>query len=189
MSIRRGSDRPGRTFAGTCRYCNSVKNIPAQDPGSPRRPGAALALYLWPDTANTARAFVSHRHNNDVTVASGLPPDIEIAARRTLEMTGIDRVPGKNPPPTDKDKRPRKRREAWDVAEIERQELSGHDTPEQRARVGRVAAATGFWSVWRAVFAQDQGMLQILDQAFRGTASDCFDAKTRQPVPRPGGRL
>jgi hypothetical protein len=179
--------RSWKNFLLGCRYCNGIKSH-QQDAGRAARPTAALALYLWPDTDNTARAFVYHA-NNDVTVAPGLPPEVARVAAATLVMTGIDRIPGKTPPPSHKDKRWRKRREAWEVAEIERQDLSADDTPEQRARIGRVARATGFWSVWRATFAHDPATLEVIDRAFEGTAPDCFDAATRRPVARPRGRL
>ncbi len=175
-------------FLLSCKSCNSIKNN-QQDPGKPTRPVAALALYLWPDTDNTARAFVYDRHMNDVTVAPGLPASLADAALQTIQMTGIDRTPGKTPPPTAKDKRWRLRQEAWNLAEIAFQEILSDDRPGLRRCVGVLAKKTGFWSVWRVIFAGDPVMLHIIDHAFLGTAHDCFDPTTRQPVARPGGRL
>ena len=186
-------EHPGRklswgNFLLSCRSCNSIKNN-QQDPGKPTRPRAALALYLWPDTDNTARAFVYDRHKNNVTVAPGLSADLTKAALETIRMTGIDCRPRKTSRLTKKDKRWQKREGAWKIAESMQQTILANDTPELRTAIGALAAATGFWSVWRVVFAGDSGMLQIIDAAFLGTPHDCFDPTTRQPVARPRGRL
>ena len=54
--------------------------------------------------------------------------------------------------------------------------------------ISRLAAATGFWSVWRTVFAADSDMLGRFDAKFPGTYQTQFNA-AGQPIPRPGGRL
>jgi HNH endonuclease len=180
-------ERSWTNFLLSCRHCNSIKHA-QQRPGDPRRPGAALAHYLWPDMDNTARAFAYDRHRNDVTVAPGLAPVQASAAQRTIEMTGIDRRPGA-PGWSAKDKRWRQRAEAWGLAEEALQRLASQELPELRATIADLAGKTGFWSVWRAVFAHDQEMLQRIDRAFQGTAPECFDPVTRQLVARPRGQL
>jgi hypothetical protein len=175
-------------FLLACKFCNGIK-LHQQDPGRPTRPTAALALYLWPDTDNTARAFMHNRRTNSVIVAIGLPASLAAVALRTIQLTGVDRTPGTTPPATAKDERWRKREEAWNTAEEARQKVIAQNTPEMRAVVGMLAAATGFWSVWRVVFVNDAVMLDVIDKSFKGTASECFHPVTRQPVVRPGGTL
>jgi hypothetical protein len=176
-----------KNFLLACKSCNSIKNV-KQNSGKPNRPTAALAQYLWPDTDNTARAFVYH-HSNSITVAPGLPADITNAAVQTVQMTGIDRTPATTPKATPQDKRWRKRQEAWNKAQAAQKDVLSCNTPEMRRTVGSLAAATGFWSIWRVVFDYDPVMLAIINDAFVGTAHDCFDPATRQPVARPGGRI
>lgn len=181
-------ERRWENFLLSCKSCNSIKHS-QQNAGSVVDPDAALALYLWPDTDNTARAFVYHQDRNDVTVAPGLPRRIAKAAAATIDMTGINRIPGKTPGPRPRDRRWLKRRDAWRIAEAKREELAKNDTPSLRACIAALAGATGFWSVWRVVFAADPQMLALIDQAFMGTAPDCFASATRLPVARPNGRV
>lgn len=175
-------------FLLSCKSCNSIKHG-QQLAGSGAHPDAALALYLWPDTDNTARAFVYRQDRNDVTVAPGLPRRLAKAAAATLEMTGINRIPGRTPGPTSRDRRWLKRLEAWRIAEDKREDLAKNDTPSLRACIAELAGATGFWSVWRVVFAGDPQMLALIDLVFKGTAPDCFAPVTRVPVKRPNGQL
>lgn len=86
--------------------------------------------------------------------------------------------------------------EVCNIARAKRADLERHEAhlnPAQpdslRQTVADLAAASGFWSVWRAVFSDDTDMLNRLNEGFQGTARDCFDLETSRPVPRPGGRL
>ena len=77
---------------------------------------------------------------------------------------------------------------AWLKAQEALSNLTGADTPAHRRTIAAIAAATGFWSVWRAVFSGDPDMLSRLNAAFTGTDPACFDTRSR-PVPRSGGRI
>ena len=79
--------------------------------------------------------------------------------------------------------------EAWEKAINVRVELQGEDTPTHRRRIAELAAATGFWSVWYTVFKDDIDMLTRLNAGFNGTAGECFDPVTMEPVRGQRGRL
>ena len=98
-------------FLFACNYCNSVKG----------RKNVGLDEYYWPDSDNTSRPFV-YELDRSPQVANWLSPDQKAIAKRTLELTGLDREPG-HPDKTLKDRRWIKRREAWGVALIERRKV------------------------------------------------------------------
>jgi hypothetical protein len=163
-------------FLFACESCNKVKG--QQD--------VILDEYYWPDKDNTARPFL-YVLDRSPQVNTGLSADQQVAAIRTLKLTGIDREPG-DQLLREADVRWRKRREAWGVALRERQKLQQSDTVYQRDSAVQVAIARGFWSVWMQVFHDDIDMRNRLNAAFQGTAEDCFD-NTTQPCLRPGGQL
>ncbi|RKG69555.1 HNH endonuclease [Corallococcus sp. CA054B] len=170
-----GLARDWHNFLLACVNCNSTK--------SDKR--IRLGSYYWPDRDNTARAFV-HAADGVVTAAPNLSPQEKRRAERTLQLTGLDRLPPRNPRASDR--RWQHRREAWARAEEARDCLAASDTPHMRRLVIRQATALGHWSIWMTVFADDADMRQRLITAFTGTARACFDPVTR-PVPRAGGAL
>ena len=170
-----GLSRDWHNFLLACVNCNSTK-------GDKR---IRLGSYYWPDRDNTARAFV-HGADGVVTAAPDLRPQEKRRAERTLQLTGLDRLPLHNPRASDR--RWQHRKEAWERAQEARASLAVCDTPHMRGLVIRQATALGHWSIWMTVFAADADMRQRLIAAFTGTATACFDANTR-PVPRAGGAL
>ncbi len=162
-------------FLLSCGNCNSVKG--SDD--------IALNNFYWPHLDNTLRAFV-YEHDQPPQVVDD--PEIDqTKAQRTLELTGLDRVPG-HPKLSARDRRWRKRFQAWGIARLARNNLTAAESNEMRATIILVAQGIGFWSVWFAVFWDDEDMRRRLIQAFPGTACDCFDDTTKL-VPRPDGAL
>lgn len=159
-----------------CDYCNPTKGDT----------DVVLDEYFWPDRDNTARAF---RYDCDQPpcVAHGLTAEQIAKAARTLELTGLDRVPG-HPRISDRDRRWLKRQEVWGVALNELKNLRENDTPQLRMSIVHVALSRGFWSVWMQVFSDDADMRRRLINSFAGTAKNCFDHNT-VALPRPGGRV
>jgi len=155
-----------------CDYCNSTKG---------QRP-TTLADHYWPDEHNTALAFA---YPDDGTVAPGPSLALTQAARAaaTIELLGLAKRP---------DRRHTERLRAWDEARDRREQLReldalGRDTAPLRASIAASAGRfVGFWSVWRAVFADDADMLQRLNAGFPGTAADCFDAQSKAVAVRRG---
>jgi hypothetical protein len=159
-----------------CAYCNSIK----------RDTAIALTEFFWPDQDNTFRAL-AYDQRGAVRIHGDVPPQHVDRARRTLDLTGLDRAPG-HPALTLKDPRWKRRQETVAKAMRSRTRLAGRDSNELREEIIENAAATGFWSVWMTVFAEDLDMRRRLIAAFPGTSRACFDDQSR-PVPRPGGAL
>ena len=163
-------------FLIACTICNSIKS------DKPVR----IADYYWPDQDNTLRAFMYEQDEPPQVVTTG-SADLT-RAQRTLELTGLDRVPG-HPRFSDRDRRWKKRMQAWSNAILSHQHLTINDCTEIRELIIIAAKATGFWSVWYHVFYRDHDMCDRLIKAFSGTARDCFDLQTLGVVARPGGAI
>jgi uncharacterized protein (TIGR02646 family) len=169
-------EREWTNFLLACDQCNSIKG--AHD--------VNLEDYYWPDMDNTARVF---RYDCDQPprVESGLTEDQQATAQRTIDLTGLDRVPG-HPRFNDPDRRWKKRSDVWGVALFARKGLETHDSPAMRDTILQNAIARGYWSVWMQVFHDDSEMRSRLIAWFQGTARNCFDSETR-PIPRSGGKV
>ena len=163
-------------FLFACSNCNSIKGSQP----------VTLEEFYWPDQDNTLRAFLYELDEPpQVSTTGTCDPTI---AMRTLELTGLDRVPG-HPRYSDRDRRWKKRMQAWSFALLAQDNLASHDSPKMRELIIVAAKATGFWSVWYHVFYRDLDMCNRLINAFAGTARYCFDPETRGVVARPGGKI
>lgn len=172
-------------FLLACLNCNTTKSAWP----TPALGGRQAAF--WPDRDNTARAY-EYRTHLPPRPHPGLPPAARAKAAALLDATGVDRSP-LHPKWSQKDDRWELRLEAWDKAvdaldDLRREDALGRDTSTLRKRIAKDASGTGFWSVWRVVFAGDADMLQRFNHEFTGTDPSSFDA-TAQLVPRPGGQL
>jgi len=169
-------EREWTNFLLACDLCNAIKSDIDVN----------LDDFYWPDRDNTARAL---RYDADQPprVADGLAANQQAIAQRTIELTGLDRVPG-HPQYSERDRRWKKRLDVWGVALLALHELQRNDSPALRQSILQIAIARGHWSVWMQVFNDDIEMRGSLISWFQGTARNCFDAQTR-PIPRPGGRL
>ena len=164
-------------FLLACTNCNSTKGSQA----------IQLDDFYWPDADNTVRAFV-YEVGGVVDVDPALTQAEQDIARRTLELTGLDRRPGGPHEPTNTDRRWIFRRNAFDKAMDVRADLQHFDSVLVRNLIRDLAVATGYWSVWFTVFSGDADMRQRLVDALPGTDPGSFDGNSI-PVPRPGGAL
>lgn len=156
----------------SCTYCNGHKGHERPSPGS-------VDEYLWPSRDNTALAF--DYANIFPNVADGLTGAVrnKAAMLRGLVDLGLTT-----------DDRATERSNVFIVAQHFFSRMS--HTPDRELAeeaVIRLALATGFFSVWMEIFASLPSVRARLIEAFTGTARDCFDPDTCQPVPRPGGRM
>jgi uncharacterized protein (TIGR02646 family) len=159
-------------FLLACTNCNSTK----------KDKPIVLDDYFWADRDNTARAF-EYSIGGSIRVNLTLDLDQQARAQRTIELFGL------NKRSTASDSRWSSRREIWDMATDSRQDLSDCDTLQMRQQIVRTAKGQGFWSVWMTVFKDDPDMLERFIKEFPGTAVNCFDPVTFQPVPRVNGAI
>jgi uncharacterized protein (TIGR02646 family) len=168
--------REWKNFLLACWSCNSVKGT------TMRR----LQSFFWPDRDNTARAF-AYLPGGRIVVAPNLPKTQKRIAEQTLLLTGINRDASTSPPASDRDRRWRERLIAWTAAERCRTHYLSNPTSATADAVLMVAAPTGFWSVWMAVFHDRPEIRQRLIKEFKGTATACF--RKGKACKRTGGRL
>jgi uncharacterized protein (TIGR02646 family) len=171
-----------------CVNCNSCKgDTPINLPD-----------YLWPDADNTLRA-IEYKVGGIVSVKMPNPTHIQTKAKNTIELVGLDKDPG-NPDiarrPSDKDKRWKRRFEAWQLAvryrekirECERLAPDVTISDHVRSSAVDVALGRGMFSIWWTVFDGDTDMRRRLREAFVGTHSGSFDVN-EELVARPLGQV
>lgn len=169
-------ERSWDNFLLGCDYCNPIKGDT----------DVVLADYYWPDSDNTFRVF-DYAVDQPPQIAGWLSLPQRLIATRTLQLTGLDRLPG-HPDFSPRDRRWSKRREVWGVALLSLNNLEKQNTEETRRQIVLTAVSRGFFSVWMTVFQEDSDMRRRFIQAFAGTARGCFDAMGN-PIPRPGGAI
>ena len=115
--------------------------------------------YLWPDSDDTFSAYV-YRSGGRVDVNQNLGGDDRQMASALFDLVGLGAMG------TRTDRRRHKRRRAWDQAINVRSRIKDENS---RVLAIEVALGTGFFSVWMAVFRDDEDMRQRLLAAFPGT--------------------
>jgi len=166
-------------FLLACSNCNSTKG----------NTDVVLGEYFWPDRDNTFNAL-QYSEGGLITPAQHLSRDLEIKAKKTVELTGLDKHPLMNAAsdPKASDRRWRNRRETWDIAMESKTDLAACNTPQMRRQILR--SVHGYWSIWMTVFQDEPDMLKEFIEAFPGTCLECFDEQNNyQPVIRVEGQI
>jgi hypothetical protein len=156
-----------------CKYCNARKGTV----GTPIN----VNDYLWPDTDNTAVAFLYEGGvpsiNRSALSTIDSRGDMERRAKNTFDMVKLDNIPKKG----DKDRRFSRRNEVYEIAQNSLKKwMAAKGDASETARDLRettiwLAGQTGFFSIWRTVFADEPEFLNALIEAFPGTNRACFD--------------
>lgn len=154
-----------------CSWCNGHKGDELPTPDT-------VDAYLLPHRDNTMRAFV---YSNRVPEVS---PTLAVQAREMAARTrGLVRFDVHDDRTVERDKT-----FVMALRYSERLRVQPGNTL-LRETIEDLARAQGFFSIWMLVFDDDVEMRQRFIHAFVGTSTDCFDAQTTLPVPRPGGRI
>ena len=150
---RRDLEGEWTNFLLGCANCNGTKQHrnPSRD------------AYLWPDEDDTQAVF-EYLPDGIVRVRAGIPEPDRTEAENLFNLVGLGRRPTNDPRASDL--RWRKRREAWRNAEIARQSITEGADIEW---VIMLAQASGFWSVWMAVFSECPEVRERLERSFPGT--------------------
>ena len=165
-----------------CVNCNSTKG----------NKDVILDEVLLPDRDNTFSAF-AYTADGKVSVAAGISVNQQTMAETLRELVGLEKeirtIYDENGRIVATD-RISQRMETWLIAEMSKADLEESPTEVMRRQIARTAAAHGFFSVWMNVFEDDADMRRrFIEDAFTGTAVDCFDAATQAVSPRPANHL
>lgn len=169
-------------FLLACVNCNSTKSDK----------DVVLSELLLPDRDNTFAAF-EYGQDGKVAAAASLTPASAAHATATLALVGLDKrgsgITDENGKLVAID-RVAQRMEAWALAQEAKRDVDANPgVPAVRALAIKLAAGTGFFSVWMTVFAGDADIRNRLIDAFHGTRqSGCFEPGTTTPV-SPGPNL
>lgn len=142
-------------FLLSCVNCNSIKG----DRNSSRDG------YTWPDDDERWNPF-HYLPDGLVKVAGDLTESNRLKAENLSNLVGLDRRPG-HARLSPRDLRWRERREAWRTAAWALEQLD-HGSADVEWVV-RLAKATGFWSVWMTIFADNLDLCRRLRNEFPGT--------------------
>jgi uncharacterized protein (TIGR02646 family) len=167
-----------------CVNCNSTKN----------NKNVVLSEILLPDRDNTFAAFDYLEDGTIHPSQSVALAGFEQIAKNTLALTGLDKTPisaiDENQKLVALD-RISQRKQVWILALDVKIDLQNQPNNEVlRNTLVKLAAATGFFSIWMATFANDQDMRLRFIAAFPGTKqSGCFDTNgmSISPAPNPNG--
>lgn len=166
-------------FVLGCTNCNSTKG----------NRDVNRSEVILPDQDNAFRAFV-YAPEGTVRPNVTLSNAVQEKAARTLWLTGLDKFPDEFEEEADQIaalERWQQRSLAWREAGDQWRQLQSYDTGPLRKTIARLALATGFFSVWMAVFREDADMRRRFIEVFPGTARDCFDPVTTVEISRSGG--
>ncbi len=166
-------------FLLACVNCNSAKSHAAVE----------CDALLLPDRDNTFVAFV-YDELGTVAPNPAIGPAVGALALALRDLTALNRM---DHPHWDEAvafsalERVGQRVQAWLQAEEARSDFeAGRTWP---GAIAREAAATGFFSIWMAVFEGAPQVRQAVIAAFPNTADDCFDTATTAVSPRPANGL
>jgi uncharacterized protein (TIGR02646 family) len=174
-SLRPAFETSWGNFLLACANCNSIKG----------HHDVHLDAYFWPDVDNTLRV-IRYLAEGIVQPHEALSPELRDRATRTIELTGLDRTPDRDPEASDR--RWLDRREAWTMAAHARQRFDANPIDALRDQIIDTALAKGHWSIWFTLFDGLPDILIRLARECTGTALDCFDEQM-QLVPRTGGAV
>lgn len=150
-----GNPTSWNNFLLSCKYCNTVKGN-----DNLNRTG-----YLWPDIDNTDLAF-EYSETDVICPKANLSNNLQILAKSTISLMGLNRIPGGIVEPTEADTRWRSRKEAWDSA---RKSYTNWATAPILPMAEQIAIASlnGHYSIWMEVFKDEPIVLQEIDTIYR----------------------
>lgn len=140
----------------SCRYCNTIKSDHNDN----------LSDYLWPDRDNTDLAF-DYSETNVIQPKTTITPAQRALADRTINLTGLNRIPSGINEPTEADTRWRSRQEVWDMAK--RSLLRWEQAPvlPHAQTIADMALIAGHYCIWIEVFKDIRMVLDEIDNIYR----------------------
>ena len=165
-------------FLLSCKYCNTIKSDKNKN----------LTDYLWPDMDNTDLVF-EYSQVNVVEAKTGCTQIIKKIAKNTIQLMGLDRVPGGSHEPTVSDTRWRSREETWTKAKESYNNWNQLKLQQMADQIAITASTSGHYSIWMEVFKAEQMVLDAIDAIYKdkGLYKEFDQHGTR--VIRPNGRI
>ncbi len=141
-------------FLLSCKYCNTIKSDHNSN----------LSDYLWPDVDNTDLAF-SYSEAEMIKPKTSISQSLQILAKNSIDLMGLDRFPGGSNKPTEADTRWRSRQKMWDLAKLSYNDWKEAPTIQMARQIARTSL-NGHYSIWIDVFKEDQIVLTEIDKIY-----------------------
>jgi uncharacterized protein (TIGR02646 family) len=169
-----------------CTSCNTYK----RHYQAANRQKGILVNQAWSHMDHTFHAYSYDQHGR-VTVSSALSQPQQRMARKTLEMTGLDRTPAVDAAYKELGliyDITSRREKAWRNACTALATYQQNPTDMQRGSILNQAEVEGFFSIWMNVFSAYPKMKMGIIRRFKATAI-CFDLNGSPLPPRNPGRI
>lgn len=142
-------------FLLSCKYCNTIKSDH----------NANLTDYVWPDRDNTDLVF-EYSEVDVITPKTTLTAVLNGKATTTINLMGLNRLPGSANVPTDSDTRWRSRKEVWDKAKENYNNWVQAPIIQMARVIANCALLSGHYSIWSEVFKNDIMVLTEIDRVY-----------------------
>lgn len=146
-------------FLLSCKYCNTIKSDHNSN----------ITDYFWPDRDNTDLVF-DYSEGNVIEPKSTLKNEFKPIAEKTINLTGLDRIPSGENEPTEADTRWRSRKEQWDIAKNSLSRWQKFPFTEMAEQIA-VTSLGGHYSIWTKVFESEQEVLDEIDKVYKSKYS------------------
>ncbi len=157
LPVNQGGNRVDwNNFLLSCKYCNTIKSDNNDN----------LDNYLWPDRDNTDLAF-EYYEMGVIAPKDNLNNNLSILAQNTINLTGLDRIPGGINIPTEADTRWRSRKEVWDIANKSLENWHKAPISEMADQIAKTSKLSGHYSIWCKVFESVTEVLAEIDNVYR----------------------
>ena len=165
-------------FLLSCKYCNTVK----LDRNS------NITDYFWPDRDNTDLVF-DYLEGDGIKPKSTLKAEFKPIAEKTINLTGLDRIPSGKNEPTKADTRWRSRQQQWDIAK--ESFVRWQKAPiQEMAELIALTSLGGHYSIWMKVFEAEKVVLDEIDKVYKIKCAlfKQLDNEGKREI-RPGGLI
>ena len=138
---RGGAPVDWSNFLLSCKYCNTIKSDH----------NANLENYVWPDLDNTDLVF-DYSEADVIKAKVDITQNIRILAENTINLMGLNRIPGGAREPTEADTRWRSREEVWTMAKKSFSNWNQAKIPPMASQIAASALTSGHYSIWIEIF-------------------------------------
>ncbi len=172
-----GAPLDWNNFLLSCKYCNTIKSDHNSN----------LYSYLWPDIDNTDLAF-SYSEAEVVKPKPSISQNLQTLAQNSIDLMGLNRVPGGNNKPTEADTRWRSRQKIWDLARLSYNDWLEAPILQMAKQIARTSL-NGHYSIWIKVFKNEHLVLTEIDEIYSKIGLHKKFSQTGEREVRTNGKL
>jgi hypothetical protein len=142
-------------FLLSCKYCNTIKSDH----------NGNLSDYVWPDRDNTDLVF-DYSEAKIIEPKTTMAPTLYNMAVASINLMGLDRVPGGVNRPTEADTRWRSREEVWTIAKESYNNWLSAPILQMALQIASTSLISGHYSIWCEIFKKEILVLTEIDNKY-----------------------